>query len=261
MFTSQDWCVLFFFIKYSQDVILISQTKYKSNYSKRITSGILGLPHKKRLFDVSLCCSSLIACNAIDIGCNDLFFDQKIIPHQKSFTGCDLNWENGLDLAKKNIEKYGWSNVQLVKAAGEHLPFIDNVFDLILSFETLEHVQDEIYVLRDIKRISKDNAILVVSAPTEFGPILFFKQFFRWAIYGDQQYSLKELFYGSVLCDLSKVGRVKHDHKGYDYRNTIDLLNPEFVLIQKINTPVRYLPDSFSYGTILIFKKLNNYKG
>lgn len=238
-------------------MINISSHKFKYNYSTRLTKGILGFPQRKRLDYISKCCSNFANLCTIDIGCNDLFFDQKIIPNQKIFVGCDLGWEDSLYLAKENITKYHWNNVCLIKSVGEYVPLVDNLFDLVLCCETLEHVDDEISVINEIKRISKDNSILVISAPIEFGSIVLFKEFFRWLLYKKKQYSLKELFYACILCDLKNVSRVKHDHKGYDYRNTVKFLFPEYRLSNKINFPFKYLPDAVSYGTILIFEKSN----
>jgi ubiquinone/menaquinone biosynthesis C-methylase UbiE len=145
-----------------------------NNYSSRITKGITGLPHRKRLHDISNCCSKFKDLYTLDIGCNDLYFDQRIIPNQKVFVGCDLGWENSLHKARENVNKYCWTNVHLIKSVGEHIPLTKNYFDLVLCCETLEHVENETSVINEIKRVSKDNSILIVSAPIEFGPILFF---------------------------------------------------------------------------------------
>lgn len=239
-------------------MLIINNQKFKFDYSKRVTKGILGFPHRKRLNDISKHCSNFTDRLTLDIGCSDLFFDQNVIPFQKIFIGCDLGWESGLNLAKENVIKYGWNNVNLIKSVGEYIPLVDSHFDLILCLETLEHVEDENSVIKEIKRVSKNDAILVIAAPVEFGPILFLKQFFRYLIYHSKMYSLREMLYGCLLCDLTKVTRVKHTHKGYDYRKTTNLLAPEFKLIKKVNTPFNYLPDIISYGTILIFEKSNS---
>ncbi|MDW7726662.1 MAG: methyltransferase domain-containing protein [Candidatus Methanoperedens sp.] len=226
-------------------------------YSDRITKGVLGFPHRKRLKDLSEACHDYINRDVLDVGCQDLFFDSKIIPYQKSFAGCDLGWENAFHHAKDNIKKHGWNNVYLIKCMGEYLPFPNNLFNMTLCFETLEHVTDENAAVKEINRVSTGDGILVISAPIEFGIILFAKQLFRRIIYNSKSYSMKELFYAGIICDLNKVKRFKHGHKGYDYRNTIKILSPEFKLIKKINTPFKWLPDILSYGVILIFRKTN----
>ena len=237
---------------------------FKEGYSKRITKGILGFPHRKRLKDLSKACETYTNMQVVDIGCQDLFFDSEIIPYQHMLVGCDLNWENGLYAATENIKKYEWDNVYVIKSMGEFLPLKDNFFDLILCFETLEHAGDECKILKEIDRVSTENATLIISAPIEFGIILLLKQFFRYitdhgSYFGKEQnrYSFKELLHAGVFCNLKQVSRIKHSHKGYDYRNTVEILSPKFKLIKKINTPFGWVPDRLSYGTILIFQKID----
>ena len=245
------------------DIPLNSPGGFKEGYSKRITKGILGFPHRKRLKDLSNACGDYTNMRVLDIGCQDLFFDSEIIPYQNMLVGCDLDWENGLYIANKNIKNMGWDNVYVIKSMGEYLPLKDNSFDLILCFDTLEHVDDEHKNVEEINRVSTDNATLIIAAPIEFGMILLLKQFFRYTAYHDRyfgkkgnRYSFKELFYASISCNLERVRRVKYNHKGYDYRNTVKMLSPKFKLIKKINTPFRWMPDRLSYGTILIFQKI-----
>ena len=137
------------------------------------------------------------------------------------------------------------------------------VLSIVLCFDTLEHVDDEHKAVEEINRVSTDNATLIIAAPIEFGIILLLKQFFRYIAYHESyfgkkedRYSFKELFYASISCNLDRVSRVKYNHKGYDYRNTVNMLSPKFKLILKINTPFRWLPDRLSYGIILIFQKI-----
>ena len=240
------------------------QGNITSEYSTRIVKGILGYPHRKRFEDLLKICGDYTNMQVLDIGCQDLFFDKEIIDHQKTLVGCDLDWENGLYYANKNIKKYEWDNVYVIKSMGEFLPLKNNFFNLILCFETLEHADDEYKILKEIDRVSTENATLIVSAPIEFGIILLLKQFFRYIAYHDSyfgkkqnRYSFKELLYAGVFCNLERVSRIKHSHKGYDYRNTVWMLSPKFKLINKIITPFGWLPDRLSYGTILIFQKID----
>jgi len=45
------------------------------------------------------------------------------------------------------------------------LPFSNEVFDRILSLETLEHVEDPLAFLRELHRVSTDQALMVLSCP------------------------------------------------------------------------------------------------
>jgi SAM-dependent methyltransferase len=51
---------------------------------------------------------------------------------------------------------------------GRHLPFRDASFDAVICSEVLEHVPDAELVLREIARVSKSNAVAIVTTPFAF---------------------------------------------------------------------------------------------
>lgn len=59
------------------------------------------------------------------------------------------------------------SNAKYLEASIAELPFSDNTFDVIISFETIEHVNEDLQnkFLKEIKRCLKDDGILVMSSP------------------------------------------------------------------------------------------------
>lgn len=246
---------------------MAEDNRFKEPYSRRLTSGILGYPHRKRIRDLTRLCHPFQNKEALDIGCGDLFFDKDIIPLQNSFIGIDLGWEDSLKRAKNNMNKYQWYNTDIAQSVGEYLPFREDSFDLLLSFDTLEHVVNEECCIKEITRVSKDGSILVIAAPIEFGFILLFKEIFRELISSrlykgswkktirEGRYSLEELFYAVICRRTDKVLRVPHGHKGYDFRKTMHLLESDWKIKKKVNYPFNYLPDSLSYGCIIIFEK------
>lgn len=52
------------------------------------------------------------------------------------------------------------------EGAGEHLPSVDGEFDLVDSWQTFEHVQDESACLREIYRVLKPAGVAVVHFPS-----------------------------------------------------------------------------------------------
>jgi SAM-dependent methyltransferase len=52
----------------------------------------------------------------------------------------------------------------------ERMPFTDAMFDLALVNEVLEHVPDDLWSLREIRRILKPNGMLVVFSPNRIHP-------------------------------------------------------------------------------------------
>ena len=57
------------------------------------------------------------------------------------------------------------ANVELVTGDLKELPFPDRSFDLVVSFEVLEHLEDPDTALREFERVVAPNGIVLVSSP------------------------------------------------------------------------------------------------
>jgi ubiquinone/menaquinone biosynthesis C-methylase UbiE len=58
------------------------------------------------------------------------------------------------------IERYAKSII--IRGVGEELPFQSNAFDLVLSFNSLDHCRDPAKVIQEIYRVLKDNGELLI---------------------------------------------------------------------------------------------------
>lgn len=112
--------------------------------------------------------------NVLDAGCADgSFLDKmtKFYPEAEFY---------GIDCYFKAI-KYGknkYPHLKLKVADVHKLPFKDKFFDLIILAETLEHVVDPIRAMKELKRILKDDGIILVELDS--GSILFKLLWFFW---------------------------------------------------------------------------------
>ena len=59
----------------------------------------------------------------------------------------------GLEYDFERAAQAGARSPGIINAAGEHLPYPDSSFDLILSHEVLEHVGDDLLAIREILRV------------------------------------------------------------------------------------------------------------
>jgi len=79
----------------------------------------------------------------------------------------------GVDIDEKTIlqakEKYKKEKIDFINANVTNLPFRENFFDVIISFETIEHLSkgDGIKFLEQIKKILKKDGILILSTPNK----------------------------------------------------------------------------------------------
>lgn len=52
------------------------------------------------------------------------------------------------------------------QASAENIPFEDKLFDTVYSSHVLEHVDDELQVLKEMERVMKDDGVLIIGMPT-----------------------------------------------------------------------------------------------
>ena len=70
-----------------------------------------------------------------------------------------------LKFSKEILKRYGFLKNVIKNATGEKLPYKDNVFDAVVSFYTLEHVQNVSKVLTESTRVLKPGGNLYFVVP------------------------------------------------------------------------------------------------
>lgn len=58
----------------------------------------------------------------------------------------------------------GRDDVQQVPS-GEHLPFNDGTFGLVTALDVLEHIEDDVAAVRELRRVAQPGALLLVTVP------------------------------------------------------------------------------------------------
>jgi SAM-dependent methyltransferase len=76
----------------------------------------------------------------------------------------------GLDIELERTIETRQINNQVLCGEGEHLPFPSNTFDLVLSHEVLEHVQDDRLAVEEIVRALRPGGRLVMFVPNRGYP-------------------------------------------------------------------------------------------
>lgn len=76
------------------------------------------------------------------------------------------HWKNTFNSMKVDAYNYPESwKYRFIASFGENLPFKDNQFDIISSYQTLEHVQDVKKVLSEMIRCIKRRGAIFLKAP------------------------------------------------------------------------------------------------
>jgi len=107
----------------------------------------------------------------LEIGCGNAFNSVMLSEHAKRTVATDIPQKNsethsiGLDKAEQLIKRLDIRNVDLVPCVSEQLPFPDRTFDTVFSFYVLEHVMSKQKSLTEIRRVLKDDGMVVSIVP------------------------------------------------------------------------------------------------
>jgi SAM-dependent methyltransferase len=88
-----------------------------------------------------------ISGSILDIGCGIGVYLERFAQHSQNSAGVEYDFSRAKSASSRCLT--------ITCAAGEHLPFPEKTFDLILSHEVLEHVEDDQASLEEIVRILK----------------------------------------------------------------------------------------------------------
>lgn len=122
----------------------------------------------------------LLKCDAndhvLDVGCGAGIILNAIQARHKT----------GVDLCTRMLERARLrcgSDVKLVEASAEHLPFEDRAFDRVLCSEVIGHVQTPENVVRELQRVLKPDGVLVVTIPASQRIVAIKKVLQRFGLY------------------------------------------------------------------------------
>ena len=104
----------------------------------------------------------------LDVGCSGglaLFLAGKN-ENVKKLCGIDID-SISLKMAEDRLLKYKNKEVILKVSDVSNIPFDSNSFDTVLCGETLEHVTDDCKVIKEIVRVSKPGATILISVPKD----------------------------------------------------------------------------------------------
>lgn len=77
---------------------------------------------------------------------------------------------SGLDYDFERVRDTTAQGLNAIQAAGEHLPYTANQFDLVISNEVIEHVQDDVRAITEIVRVLKPGGRLILFCPNRGYP-------------------------------------------------------------------------------------------
>ncbi len=117
---------------------------------------------QRRLDMILSAAGDRISGKVLENGCGIGLYVEQLLGQGGQVFGLEFD----LDRAQQAQEKGGY----ILGGAGEHLPFPEDSFDLILSNEVIEHVQDDRLAVAEMVRTLKVGGRLVLFCPNRWYP-------------------------------------------------------------------------------------------
>lgn len=97
----------------------------------------------------------------LDVACGEGYGANFLANYAQRVIGCDID-EKTINWASS---KYSESNLEFLCTPIEKLPLDDSSIDVVVSYETIEHVLDPNTMMKELKRVLKNDGILLISTP------------------------------------------------------------------------------------------------
>lgn len=101
--------------------------------------------------------------SVLDIASGSGYGTFQLAKFAKSIVGVDVS-EDAILYSRKH---YASNNIVYVKGDGKRIPADDHVFDVVVCFETIEHLDDYHVFMAEINRVLKPDGLLVLSTPND----------------------------------------------------------------------------------------------
>lgn len=137
---------------------------YESGYRTFMT--VRHERYLKELADLSLPSGSL----ALDAGCGPGFLTKALHELNYRVTALDTSREM-LRLTRSLFENEPPQTAPTFQEGNvEDLPFEDGTYDVVLSAGVIEYLDNDLKALREFNRVSRDNAVLILSVTNKYSP-------------------------------------------------------------------------------------------
>ena len=112
----------------------------------------------------------LLACElaadktVLDIACGDGYGSAMLARHAAQVTGVDIDTPT----VERARSKYVADNLRFLQGSATDIPLDDDSVDLVISFETIEHLTEQDRMLCEIRRVLRPEGFLLISSPDKY---------------------------------------------------------------------------------------------
>lgn len=133
--------------------------------------------------------------NLLDVGCGTCFYFPMLAKHAETLMGVDVCIPM-LDVAQELIESKGLTNCHVRESSAMNLPFEDNTFDVVHSWDFLHHVPDVDKAISEIVRVLKPGGRYIGVEPNLINPSILWYHVRRrseWGLLRKNQFTVPSL--------------------------------------------------------------------
>jgi len=112
-------------------------------------------------------------CSVLDVGCGTGLLFEYVSHKAEAIVGLDISRETLLQ-AKRHEQKF--VNVHLILADSDNVPLKEDVFSHVFALTLIQNTPNPFKTLNEIKRVSKEDAVIVVTSLKKKFPIKAFKR-------------------------------------------------------------------------------------
>lgn len=181
----------------------------------------------------------------MDVGCGSGRFMSLLGKSVKYYHGLDISSE-ALKIAGTMFEE---KNTRIEKGDVTKLPFKNNTFDKVICIDVLEHIVDDITVLKEIRRILKSDGKAIIFFVDNFSS----NKFFRKHFIGEEDVGHIHIYNKNIIIKKLKEANLKIEMI-ISYRTLLDyllnlvrrktkprIISPQVMKFDKIYKLIAYL--------------------
>ncbi len=101
----------------------------------------------------------MIGGDLLEVGCGEGRGIDLLLPHIKSYSAIDK-----LSIAIDDL-RHRYPSGKFISGNLPPLPYADNSFDTVVSFQVIEHIPDDVFFLREVFRVLRPGGIALLTTP------------------------------------------------------------------------------------------------
>ena len=124
--------------------------------------GTIALEHLHRY---AFACESVEGKDVLDIASGEGYGSEMLSRNAKHVYGVDIDQHSVVHAQNK----YKLENLQFQVGSCTEIPLTDASVDIVVSFETIEHITDHDRMMCEVKRVLRPGGTLIISSPEKYG--------------------------------------------------------------------------------------------